>query len=68
VPGLIGAQGADLKAPAFAQEDPASTCGNHGTSVTFLDTPAEAARKALKEQKLVFVLHVSGLFEDPKLT
>src|SRR5262245_14727844 len=43
-------------------------CGNHGTAVTFVDTPSEAARKAKKEEKLVFVLHVSGLFEDPKLT
>jgi hypothetical protein len=44
------------------------SCGNHGTSVDFLDTPSAAARKALKEQKLVFVLHVSGHFEDPRLT
>jgi hypothetical protein len=45
-----------------------STCGNHGTTVQFVDTPSEAARQAAKEHKLVFVLHVSGLFEDPKLT
>ena len=48
--------------------DPASSCGNHGTQVQFLDTPSEAAQQAKKEQKLVFVLHVSGYFEDPKLT
>jgi hypothetical protein len=40
----------------------------HGTSIEFVDTPSEAARLAKKEHKLVFVLHVSGLFEDPKLT
>ena len=43
-------------------------CGNHGTSVEFLDTPAEAAKQARKEAKLVFVLHVSGNFEDPRFT
>jgi hypothetical protein len=43
-------------------------CGNHGTSVQFFDTPSEAAREAKKEQKLVFVLHVSGNFEDPRFT
>ena len=43
-------------------------CGNHGTAVQFFDTPTEAAKQAQKEQKLVFVLHVSGIFEDPKLT
>jgi hypothetical protein len=39
-----------------------------GTSVQFEDTPSAAARKALKEHKLVFVLHVSGHFEDPRFT
>lgn len=46
----------------------ADTCGKYGTSVEFVATPSDAARQALKEQKLVFVLHVSGLFEDPKFT
>ena len=43
-------------------------CGDHGTSVEFFDTPSSAAAKAKKEQKLVFVLHVSGNFEDPRFT
>jgi hypothetical protein len=47
---------------------PEGGCGNHGTSVEFVGTPSEAARQAKKEQKLVFVLHVSGHFEDPKFT
>ena len=51
----------------ITKKDDAS-CGNHGTSVQFLDTPSEAARKAVKEEKLVFVLHVSGNFEDPRFT
>jgi hypothetical protein len=45
-----------------------ATCGSFGTNVDFVASPSEAARQAKKEQKLVFVLHVSGLFEDPKLT
>ena len=46
----------------------AAACGSHGTQVTFVDTPKEAAAQAKKEQKLVFVLHVSGNFEDPRFT
>jgi len=53
------------KSPA-AQKEP--TCGEYGTSVHFEDTPADAAKQAKKEEKLVMVLHVSGHFEDPKLT
>jgi hypothetical protein len=51
--------------PAVAEGE---TCGAFGTTVEFYDTPTEAARKAVKEQKLVFVLHVSGNFEDPRFT
>ena len=40
----------------------------HGTAVHFVDTPSEAAKQAKKEEKLVFVLHVSGQFEDPGIT
>jgi len=47
--------------------DPVCT-GDFGTSVTFLKTPSEAAKQALKEEKLVFVLHVSGDFEEPDFT
>lgn len=39
-----------------------------GTTIDFVDTPKEAAAKAKKEEKLVFVLHVSGNFEDPRFT
>jgi hypothetical protein len=39
-----------------------------GTAVTFLATPRLAAAQALKQQKLLFVLHVSGNFEDPGFT
>jgi hypothetical protein len=49
-------------------EHPQGGCGSYGTHVDFVSTPSEAARQAKKEQKLVFVLHVSGHFEDPKFT
>jgi hypothetical protein len=45
-----------------------ATCGSHGTRVDFVDTPGQAAKIAKKEEKLVFVLHVSGNFEDPRFT
>jgi len=64
------AGGGRLPAPPAVKEvpDSAPTCGNHGTTIDFVETPADAAKQAKKEGKLVFVLHVSGLFEDPKLT
>jgi len=45
-----------------------ATCGEFGTSVHFEDSPADAAKQALKDEKLVMVLHVSGHFEDPRFT
>lgn len=42
--------------------------GKHGTSVAFVENPSEAARLAKKQEKLVFVLHISGIFEDPGCT
>jgi hypothetical protein len=56
-------------AAALGGDGPGSeSCDSHGTAVRFLDTPSAAARQALKEEKLVFVLHVSGNFEDPRTT
>ena len=49
-------------------EDKAPKCENHGTTIDFLETPSEAAKQAKKDGKLVFVLHVSGNFEDPRFT
>lgn len=51
--------------PAVAAENE-TAC--FGTRVDFLDTPKEAAALARKQEKLVFVLHVSGNFEDPRFT
>jgi hypothetical protein len=41
---------------------------NYGTRVDFADDPEAAAKLALKEKKLLFVLHLSGNFEDDKFT
>ena len=40
----------------------------YGTAIEFLSRPTEAARQALHEEKLLFVLHVSGNLEDAKFT
>jgi hypothetical protein len=56
---------------AFGKDAPKKTdgsCGEYGTSFFFEDTPADAAKAAKKDGKLVMVLHVSGHFEDPGLT
>jgi len=58
------ARDASAKKPA----EPATCNGEFGTSVHFEASPSAAARKALKEHKLVCVLHVSGLFENPDFT
>jgi hypothetical protein len=55
-------------AQAAAPQQTGETCGNYGTSVHFEKSPSDAAKKAQKEEKLVMVLHVSGLFEDPDFT
>lgn len=54
-------------------EEPSPKCtrcgeGTFGTSVQWVGSVPEAARQAQKEQKLVFVLHVSGLFENAGYT
>ena len=61
-----------LGSTAFAKDVPApkkdGSCGEYGTSFFFEETPADAAKAAKKDGKLVMVLHVSGHFEDPGLT
>jgi hypothetical protein len=65
----VAANGPQAK-PAVKPAVPAKaeTCGSFGTSVEFAESPSDAAKQAKKEQKLVFVLHVSGNFEDPRFT
>jgi len=61
-------------APAPVAEKPAppppakEEVGKYGTTIDFVDDPIEAADKALKNRKILFVLHVSGDFEDPGCT
>jgi hypothetical protein len=64
----FGLVAAALLAPAAVRAADEAACGEHGTTVRFVGTPNEAARLAKQQQKLVFVLHVSGHFEDPSLT
>jgi hypothetical protein len=45
-----------------------AACQQYGTHIDFYDTPTLAAAHALKEQKLLFVLHVAGNFEEPGFT
>ena len=64
-----GAAKPDKPATAVKPPDKAeATCGKYGTNVEFVGTPSEAAQQAKKEHKLVFILHVSGHFEDPRFT
>lgn len=47
------------------------TCGpldSHGTVLKWADTPADAYRLANEQEKLVFLIHVSGNFEIPGFT
>jgi len=60
-----------LGGAAAAKSPPAkkaATCGEYGTSILFEDSPADAARQAKMDEKLVLVLHISGHFEDPRFT
>jgi hypothetical protein len=48
--------------------DAATNDPTYGTAIHFVSSPAIASGDALKQDKLVFVLHVSGNFEDPQFT
>jgi hypothetical protein len=52
---------------ADAKDQGENMC-QYGTTVRFEKSPSDAAGKALKEEKLVMVLHVSGDFENPAFT
>ena len=45
--------------------DPA---GSYGTRVVFTDNPANAAREAKEQNKLLFVMTISGNFEESRFT
>jgi hypothetical protein len=42
--------------------------GMFGTSLFFAANPTEASKQAATQEKLVFLLHVSGDFDDPGFT
>ena len=48
--------------------DLSGDCGEFGTTLKFAESPAAAAKQANEEEKLVFVLHVSGNFETSEYT
>jgi hypothetical protein len=58
----------DTPDDALLGASPAGACETYGTSVQFLSNPAAASRQARRQDKLVFLLHVSGNFEDAKFT
>jgi hypothetical protein len=62
--GSLAASGQKKQPP----KDSEVCTGDFGTSVQFMKTPLDAAKQAKQDQKLVFVLHVSGDFEDPDFT
>src|SRR5581483_1982626 len=47
---------------------PADKCKTFDTKVRFHRGPAEAAAEAKASRKMMFVLHISGNFEDPGFT
>jgi hypothetical protein len=65
---LIAFVGMAVAANSRLTAGEAAGCGRYGTAVQFVDSPAEAARQAKSQEKLVFVLHLSGLFEEPRFT
>ncbi len=58
----------ELPASELGLGEETANCRNYGTQVAFVSSPTEAGRKALKERKLLFVLHLAGNFEDKKFT
>ncbi|HEY7157864.1 MAG TPA: hypothetical protein VH575_28155 [Gemmataceae bacterium] len=54
------------KPPPVAEAPP--TGETYGTQVLFLNNPAVAEETAMREKKLLFVMHISGNFEDSCFT
>jgi hypothetical protein len=47
---------------------PQKAAAAHGTDLEFAATPTDAYKQAAKEHKLVFLLHISGNFEESGFT
>jgi hypothetical protein len=62
----------DLATPATGPQCEDGTCQqnmeSHGTVLKWAETPADAYRMAKEQDKLVFLIHVSGNFEIPGFT
>ena len=57
------------EAPAIALANkPAACAAKLGTSINFIANPPEAFQLAKKENKIVFMIHLSGNFEDKEFT
>jgi hypothetical protein len=54
--------------PSVVSQLAASCAGDYGTRVKFAKDPQEAFRLAAEQKKIVFLLQLSGNFEDPGLT
>jgi hypothetical protein len=60
-----------VEKPAPRPLDDTSVCSTgdtYGTAVHFLNNPIDAGRQAARENKLLFVLHLSGNLEDDAFT
>jgi hypothetical protein len=65
--------GPEIAAPQESPPLPASPAaarakGVYGTCVDFVSNPAQAAERAMQQQKLLFRVHISGNFEDAHFT
>lgn len=61
--GEVSAEEPDAAEPVVCRAD-----RSLGTALTWAKSPAEASERAAREGKLVFLIHVSGNFEDPGFT
>jgi hypothetical protein len=61
---IWGLAGADIN----AESAPSARCETYGTKVQFVSNPSTAAGQARRDHKLLFVLHLSGNFEDAQFT
>lgn len=68
VAGLCGPGVADGLKKGGPGLQPETCSGDHGTNVHFEKSVKDAAAKALKEEKLVLAIHISGYFEEPDYT
>ena len=54
--------------PVIEEDDTALVCERFGTKVDFVRSQSAAFRQAVRDRKLVMVLHLAGNFEDTGFT